>query len=689
VNSIHTLENHRLRVEFEERAGGPFVRLTDVTSGTVWGPTPAVALEVFDVPCQRVETPAPSAVALHKIENGVELHVAHEWYGIRLIVRFSIDKAGELIATIPTESITQARRPVAMLAGVGVLPALLEVDRQHPGHLVLPLQNGALLYPERHQRIRDSFLIYGQQNRWEDLPLLPCCGAVREQSKAGMLAIAASGECDAECKVDLDGHGRGSTGFSMRYLYGSNDPVDPIDRIVRFVPLHGADANYAGMGRRMFRHVGEISGRPTLKQRAAKNPQLEYAASAYTIKFFHAHKQIGALDGSGEYNVWTTFDEASQQLSLMKQHGIDRVWVQGVGWNPEGHDGVWPTRFPIEPTLGGEAGFRRHIAHGQSLGYQMCVHDNYTDRYKRSSRFNPDHCIGAMHGGPLVRGCWSGGMNHLSWGLALPDSEVRDEMRKVKDLGISGVYYIDAMGNPLEISYNLKHGERRYRRACADGIVRILKEAEMIFGGSATEAGFLYCAAHTDSIAATWYPHVLAAAPKLIDRHVPLWCMAVKGHIFYESDVLHNYALDVPHAAPHQTMSTRLLEMAEVGMKPRTELAYRRPSWLSYPVEPCIDAMKIDYDLMLRRLKSTCLEPITDHELMSGDMREGNHVMRTAYGDGTEVVCDYGRQRLEINGEPYPLPVKFKKQKLIPIGERPESSGDAGVGDPAVVGTPN
>ena len=42
--------------------------------------------------------------------------------------------------------------------------------------------------------------------------------------------------------------------------------------------------------------------------------------------------------------------------------------------------------------------------------------------------------------------------------------------------------------------------------------------------------------------------------------------------------------------------------------------------------------------------------------------------MRTVYGDGTVVTCDYGQPRLEINGEPYPLPVKFKKQQPMPVG---------------------
>jgi hypothetical protein len=665
----YSAESDGLLLVIAEQARGviPTVQLIDVALGVSWGPVPALRLEILDIGCQRIEVHPPSRVEIDRRDDGaIEIAAAHEYFGVGCTVRFAIDR-GELVVTIPTDRIVQAHKVVARLAGVGVLPGLMEVEPWNPGHLVLPIQNGALLYPDRHQRLNDGFLIYGQQHRWEDLPLLPCCGAVRERAKAALLAIAASGECDAECKVELDGHGRGSVGFSMRYCYTWIDPVDAIDRVVRIVPLRDEDASYAGMGRRMFRHVGEKSGRPPLKQRAAENPNLAYAATSYTVKIFHAHKQIGPLDGSGEYNVWTTFDEAAAQMSFLKQNGIDKVWVQNVGWQPWGHDGIWPTRWPVNESLGGEEAFRRFIAHGKSLGYQMCVHDNHTEGFPLSPDFKEDQIVGGIHGGPLVRGRWSGGVSYPYWGPALTDKEVRDELLKVKDLGIDGVYYIDDMGIPLEISHNPKHGEHRYRRAFAESFEKRLKTAASLFSGSATEAGFLYVAAHVDSIASTWYPHLLTRQSPLVDRHVPLWCMALKGHLFYESDVLHHYVADAG-GAPHQTMTHRLLEMAEVGMKPRTETSYRMASWLTYPVEACIEAMRLDQDLMLRKLSSTLLEPLVDHALVAGDVREGNHVMRSRYGDGTETLCDYGRQRLEINGEPYPLPVNFKKQQPLPVG---------------------
>jgi hypothetical protein len=598
-------------------------------------------------------------------DGWVDCELASDGLGVRAGVRFCLDQ-GELLVEVSSAGLAETNPQVALLAGIEILPGLLSVTPGAPGHLVLPLRSGALCRPELHQRLADRFLIYGEQKRWEDLPLLPCCGAVREKAQAALLAIVSRGDCDAECRVALDGHAGGTAGFALRYRYTPIDPVDPIDRLVRIVPLRGKDAGYAGMGRLMYRHILQMAGRGTLADRAERNPQLRYAASAYTVKIFHAHRTIGPVDGSGEYRVWATFDQAAEQLAFLKRHGIERVWAQCVGWNPDGHDGCWPTRFPVDKPLGGEAGFRRLVAAGKKLGYMMCMHDNYLDNYKRSPDWDPDLCVGNIYGQPLKQGVWSGGQDHRGWGLALPDDRLSGQMRKVKELGVDGVYYMDAMGMPLEISYNPKHGERRYRRACAEGQVRILRAAEDIFGGSGTEAGYLYCAAHTDSIASPWYPCAWLPRMELADQFVPLWNMAMKGLLFYESGMTHGAVFGQSGMARH------LLELAETGIKPRVETAYVSPGWGAYPVEAYIDAMQAADDLMLKKLVGVCLAGLEDHAFLDGDPAAGTQVTRSRFSDGTEVICDYGKIRLEINGKPYPLPDITGGRKMAPLGSRPK-----------------
>ena len=58
------------------------------------------------------------------------------------------------------------------------------------------------------------------------------------------------------------------------------------------------------------------------------------------------------------------------------------------------------------------------------------------------------------------------------------------------------MYYIDGMGNPLEVNYHPRH--RGPRSHHAEGIVRIIETAKRIYGAAATENGFLYCAIPSD-----------------------------------------------------------------------------------------------------------------------------------------------------------------------------------------------
>lgn len=660
------LQNKFLRVEFGGAVHSQQVRLTDLVSGMVWTAAVPARLEVMELGGQRTEV-MTQPTHLTQGDGWVDCSLSSDIFGVVAVVRFRLEQ-GELVIEIPTSRISETNSEIALLDGIQILPGLFSVGRNELGHLVLPLRNGALCRPELHQRISDRFLIYGEQRRWEDLPLLPCCGAVREKTQAALLGIVASGDCDAECRVDLDGHGAGSTGFALRYRYTPIDPVDPIDRVMRIVPLQGKDAGYAGMGRRMYRHILQVAGRGTLAERAERNPQLRYAATSYTVKIFQAHKAMGFVDGSGPYSVWTTFDQAAEQLSFLKRNGIERVWAQCVGWNPDGHDGAWPTRFPLDERLGGEAGFRRLLAAGKALGYSVCVHDNYLDNYKRSPDWDPDLCVWNVYGQPLKQGVWSGGLDHRGWGLALPERMLEGQLRKMKSLGIEGVYYIDAMGMPLEVSYNLKHGERRYRRACAEGQVRIMHAAEEVFGGSGTEMGFMYCAAHTDSIATQLYPCGHIASLELADQFVPLWNMAMKGLIFYESGMTHGAAFA---ADPTKAMARHLLGLAETGVKPRVETSYVVPAWGAYPVEGYIDVMRAAHDLMLKRMVGTSMAALEDHAVLDGDPNEGTHVTQSRFSDGTEVLCDFEKLKLEINGEDYVLPEIAGGRKWGAVGTRP------------------
>lgn len=664
---MHTIQDDSLRVVFYHHDGDVMAEITDLQTGAIWGPVVAFSLEVYSIVLRRTETMVKPDARIIQTDDWTEvtLSVDNQFFSAAATAQFSIDH-GELLVNIPSERLSEGQTEVSLLSGLHILPGLLSTGPQHPGHLVLPYRVGALCYPERHSRHQENFLIYGEQHQWEFMPMLPACGVVREQDSSAMLLIAERGDCDTECRVSTDGEGGGQVSFSMRYRYTPIDPVDPIDRRLRFVPLQGKDAGYAGMGRRLNKFVLKKAGRGTLAERAAANPDIAYAAKSFVLKVMQGCKDIGPIDGNGQYHLYTTCDQAIEQLSLLKSSGIDRLMVQLTGWNLEGHDGCWPTRFPVEPAIGGEAALRRLISHGQSLGYQMQVHDNYLDLFKRSDKFDPEMCAGDIYGGPLKRGCWAGGINYIGWPLSYPESLLGDEMCAVRDLGTRGIAYLDAMGLPLEVSYNTRHGDRRYRRACADGVARILRTSREVNGSTGTENGYLYCAAECDYIGSPFLDLFGQRVSEMVDCIVPLWFMAMKGHIFTNLHDTFNAAVDFGSPSP-LTVSYRMQVMAELGILPRNEGVAVRGDW-GYPLEDIIPAMKLEYDLMIGRLSDTITASLEDHRILDGDPMKTDHVTFSRFSNGTEVISDYKHGRLEIDGQEYPLPHNFVKRPLIPKG---------------------
>lgn len=676
------IESDAFAFSVRDADGRPEATLTDRHTGETWGPAPLALIQIINRPVQRIEPAGGVEQRVERSGDGaVRVVLEHKRGWVRAAVTFTLTDDA-IVARIDRDDLHEEIPDFWQIAGVDVLPGLMRVDPDVPGHFVLPIRNGALCRPENHGRISDGLLTYGQQHRWEDLPMLPATGVVRERSESALLAVAESGECDAMCMVELDGRGGGWTGYSMRYCYTPIDPVDPVDRAVRIVPLRGTDASFQGMGRWLHGWVGQKRrerGLEPLASRASSEPDVRYAATSYTAKINHAIKDGGHIAGDGPMHVNCTFEQLGRSLRRARDAGVERIWVQSVGWNPEGHDGMWPTRFPVEPAVGGEQGFRDAIELGRSLGYMMSVHDNYIDSYKRSPEWDADLCVGDIYGQPLRQGIWSGGLNWRRWGLALPESQLDSQLQRVHDQGIRGMYYLDGMPMPLEISYNQKHGEQRYRRACAEGQVRMLDAARHQFGSVGSECGFLYGALACDYMASTFYREW--PAHELCDVEVPLWCMAMRGHLFYDSDHLNRAVFDLPGRGA-LTHAKRLVEMGEVGLKPRGHFAgvYARYNF-DTPIEDCLAEMRLEQRLFLDNA-DYCLAPIEDYQLLdTGKMPEqADRVTETRFADGTVIRCDFGKQEMAINGEPVDMPVESKRP-LRPVGSPPayDDAVEAGV----------
>ncbi len=608
--------------------------LTDKRSGRTWGPTPLLHIEVHDKPVRTEQILREVRIdRVTELGDGVHVTVGHRamHVDVGLWVRIEGD---ELVVTLSPGEVYERDPRLHRVFAIDVLPELLTASAGEK--VILPVNSGVVFDPADKPERRDAFLLYAEQERWELVPTIPVC-AVKGDG-AGLMILASKGDCDAQCRVATDGAGSAGVGFAFSLRRHWPDPVDASLREFRYRAIPADADPVVYVSKRLRRHVTDTLGKPTLRERAAESPEAAYLLDAYVMKLFYAVENEGAMMAGKEksdpvtFVDVMTFAEAGENLRRLHDAGVGKILTQSVGWNLRGHDGLYPTRFPVEPRLGGEAGFRELLRLGSSLGYQMNVHDNYMMNVGGSPDFDPDCIIQDIHGEPLVHGCWGGGVEYASWPLALSPERVEGNMHRVKDLGLEGMYYMDYMAQPLEVNYHPKH--RGPRGDHARGMADIVAKARNIFGSAGVEFGFLPVAVEADmavNCGTDW--HIRLCRPEwpitpLLEKRVPIWELALHGLVLNEGQAL-SWA----------GAMTNIL----MGKHPRDEWS-ARPGVMPVLDDERIAKLKAMYDLVLGRFGSLQAEELTDYA------EPADGVKCTRYADGTEVTADFNEGRLEVNG---------------------------------------
>jgi hypothetical protein len=628
------LQDEGLRITVDIAGDACWVKMQDLRSGHAWPRVPALAVEVYDRGQQRLDRLVQYRIDQVQAEqNCIHIVVGDRTRGITVGIWMRLNDGALSVLLSPAE-VYEYKPTLYRVFAVDVLPGLMRADAK--GEMLLPINTGIICRPGDKPKREDRFLIYGEQSRWELLPNLPVCAV--QTPTGGLMALAVAGAAETECRVATDGLGGGTVGLSF-FLRGHDpDPIEPAARDIRIIPIPpGKDVTVFTAGV-LRRHIMGDLGKPTLRQRADESPEVAHLLGAYIMKLFYGVQMQGYafqeqdLSGTPKFILTMTFDEARAGLKQFLDAGVEKVYTQNVGWNYRGHDGAYPTRFPIEERVGGERAFRELIAFGHSIGYQMTVHDNYLDAYEASKDFDLDLVIVDRYGQPQVRGFWGGGASYILWPPAFRCRHLEDQMMQVKALGIRGPYYLDAMGSPLYVNYHPKH--RGSRSDLARGIDRLLLAAKKIFGSVATESGFLYNSITPDLVAnpgTDW--HLSSCRPEwpvtaLLDQRVPLWNLTMSGLVVTENQSLE---------------WTDTMRALLYNQHPRYE-------WATRPgVQPVLDRVmirkiKARYDLLIKRFGHLRTQQMTDYH------REGK-VETTTFEDGTRVTADFAHDELHVNGK--------------------------------------
>jgi len=557
-------------------------------------------------------------------KDAVILAFKHTLLGLKF--QMDIRLSGNVLeVSLPIKKVSESSAPFALL-NIQPLPRFGLVRNNPDGYLLLPNYSGVICRLNKKQSMEHRNLVYGRMREWEDQVNMPVFGVARQNS--AFLGIITSGEFDTELITEVaQGPEKLNAVYPcFHYRYGKAGVIDRVDRTVKYHFLAGVKANYAGMACAYQEYLLKEKGLKPLRKKIQKSPSLEYSYNAYNDLRISCGKKKGKV---------ARFSQVREIMTGLKKAGITKAVLMLVGCTNKGPDAGYPTKLPLRSGLGGNREFSKLAGYAKSQNYQLINWDNYSEFYPDSPDWNAAHIVRDQDGWLVKGNIWAGGPSYIGCPHEMLKFAGRD-MPRMKKLGFRGTWYIDAMPPPLRTCYAGNHHHPPTRRAYAEGLKKITRRAQKVFGACTVECAMDYLADSIDGVANICaakfrYLKNIAFCKNFADELVPFYQIAYHGII--------QYHLWQPYKYKKAFGSIRngFLKEIEYGAMPRNEFGYKYyKKWLPL--------MKSQYEVICSDLGALQLEFIENHRKITPEVTE------TTYSDGTRVIINYGKSPCVFNG---------------------------------------
>ncbi len=535
------LENDILRLDIEAE---PTLRLrvTDKRSGSEWAcPGPPLALHYWDAPHFR------SRLCPVEHEAGWEFRILPEderigvqctWpkaaCGFRVL--FQLEEAA-LLVMVPGRRVVENRSFDIRNMALDILPGFGAVRTGEPGFVLAPKGRGTVWHFNKTESLTSEMLFYARDHRGLNAPVF---GLAREAD--ALLGIAATEEFDAELVMSANaGPERNLNGAHLRtrLRFHSSDPLRETDSVMRYEFLPREEATILGMAHAYRNFLTETLGEAPLADRLARLPMLDYACRSVFVHLLIAEKRKQSrMTGDGELEVKTRFAEVPGIAQKLKAAGVENAVLIMDGWNCEGRDGLYPTRFPVEHAAGGADAMESAIRGVDPTGYEVGALDNFVDMYRRSPVFNAELGAKQLGGGHWRGGIWAGGQAYVICPRQALDRHVQRDLRRLRDLGLEGLLYLDHCPGPGVLQ--CRDPEHPLTRSeYADCIRSIINACKNIFGACQVSGFNVFASLAADACVCpvTELPSLDGLEPEwYADASVPFLPIALHGVVLMTGD---------------------------------------------------------------------------------------------------------------------------------------------------------
>jgi hypothetical protein len=499
----------------------------------------------------------------------------------RISIEYILQDDG-LLARIPTESIDSS--PDVELTKIAFLPYFGSASLEEDGYMFVPDGSGALIhfnngktkFPSYRKTYygSDLSLIFKEQTSIEKNSYLPIYGIKKEEQ--AVLAVVEEGDAVAELNADISGRYDSYNtiypsfqlrSYNKQTLFLNNsafliaDKMVESDFAVRFLFLHGENADYSGMANAYQKYLV----RNERLHRNTANSDLPF--TIHLLGMTDINTSVLGFPMNRHQRL-TGYQDVLEIANELQRDNVPNMNIQYKYAMNDGKNNTVYNRLITSRALGGEQDFDRLLQEGQQQGihifpdadFQFFAKNRFMDRFNRF-----------FDSAKAITNDFS---YYYDFDIATQTFDFSTRKYVIKPSSFSSYYQrflrsyeeydnkfisLSSLGTYLYSDFDEKS---TYDRAMTERtIVEMLedmKNSGYQIMTSGANAYLLPYVAHISSMPMTSSKHYL------FDETVPFYQMVVHGYIPYSSEPL-NYKSDE---------NVSFLQLLETGTMPAFEGMY-------------------------------------------------------------------------------------------------------------------